>query len=200
MDGPPGATGAQGIPGASGGTVGPAGGSLFTNVAAQANLPAAASYTGVGYYVTGTKTAWISDGTTWRLVYGDTQHRDISSLMDSAWKLGAVGGGHLRLRRIENVIWISGRLQRIAAGGAYGGQPVFTAPAGFLPNAAYCPLGNVMLGSGKALGIVANLFGANRIDLYFYNVPGGAYVVDEYVQFTASWVTTDAWPTTLPGV
>ena len=200
LDGPAGPKGDQGIPGASGGTVGPPGGSLFTNVAAQANLPAAASSTGLGYYVTGTKTAWISDGVAWRLVYGDTLNRDISSLLDPGFKLAPTGGGHIRLRRIANWVYLTARLQRVNAGGPYNGSwALFAIPAGFVPNANSISMGTAVVGAPKFPGVVDNLYTQARCDVMFAGL-AGAWLADEYMICSAQWVTDQTWPTTLPGV
>lgn len=197
IQGNTGPQGDQGIPGASGGTVGPAGGSPYTVVAAQANLPAAASNEGKAYYVQATKTAWVSDATAWRLTYGDTLNRDISSLLDSGWKLGTTAG-YFRMRRLDNVVYLYGRLQRLTVA-VTGGQPLFTPPTGFLPMAGYVPFGPALWHTPNQIGMVANFFGGTRIDAYFYPTTQN-FAVNDYVSFSAQWTTDQSWPTTLPGV
>lgn len=87
IQGVPGATGAQGPQGPQGdtgaqgpiGATGPAGGTPFPSVASFANLPAASANAAKGYYVTDTKVIYVSDGTSWHVVYGDTGWRELKA-------------------------------------------------------------------------------------------------------------------------
>lgn len=194
-------TGAQGPTGATGsdGPAGPAGGTPYTTVATFASLPAFASNIGKAYYVTDTKTVYVSDGVAWRLMYGDTLTRDVSALLDPAWKLHA-SAGHIRLRRIDNIVFLSARLARVTAGLGYQSvSTVLILPTGFMPGTM---AGNVVLGtahtaSTKTPGQLSNMSSGGRIDAFF---PGlaGTWAVDEQLVLNASWVTDQAWPTVLP--
>jgi hypothetical protein len=140
----------------------------------------------------------VSDGAAWRVQYGNTFTRDISSLLDSGFKLSSATG-YLRLRRTGNQVFMSGRLQRVASSGTIVGVPVATMPAGFQPFDNMNLLGWARKTPNNLNGFVANESVQARIDIIF-PTGSGNYVADDYVNFTATWWTENAWPTTLPGV
>jgi len=191
-------TGAQGPQGLVGpdGPAGPPGGTPYTAVATFSALPPFAANVGKAYYVTDTKTVYVSDGVAWRLSYGDTLTRDISALLDPGWKIHT-SQGYLRLRRIGNVVYTAGRLARVTAGTTYASSvAVFTAPAGFQPGPVYAPWGPAVLYT-KAVGYVSGFQAATRVDVQISAFPG-AYAVDDSVFFSGFWWTESAWPTVLP--
>lgn len=203
--GPQGATGPQGAQGPQGvvgpdGPAGPAGGTPYTTVATFTALPPFASNVGKAYYVTDTKTVYVSDGVAWRLLYGDTLTRDVSALLDIAtWKLDTTAGS-FRLRRIGNVVYFQGRLMRVAVGINYQvASALLTMPTGFGPGAmaGNATLGIAYLASSKTSGLLTNLSTGNRADVSFPGLAGN-WALDEKVAFTASWVTDQSWPATLP--
>jgi len=195
VKGDTGAQGPQGIEGPIGPTGAP-GGTPYTAVATISALPPWGANVGKAYWVTDTKTVYVSDGTGWRLLFGDTLTRDITALLDPGWKV-AVSQGYLRLRRIGTTVFTAGRIQRVTAGTAYAGNtPVFTLPTGFGTGSAYVALGTAQLYM-KGMGQVSNYSTGARIDVSF-TITSGNYVVDDVVNFSASWYTEQAWPTVLP--
>lgn len=195
LQGPEGPQGIQGEPGASGGTVGPPGGTPYTVVASNGNLPAASGNEGKGYYVQATKTLWVSDNVTWRLEYGNTLTRNMAGYLDAGWKLHTTAG-FFRMRRVGNMCYISGRLQRVTAGTTVTGVALFTPMSGFVPADGYTVFGVARHLAKNATGHVGNEFSSTRIDINF--PVGGNYAVDDAVWFSAQWWTDHSWPTSLP--
>ena len=149
---------------------------------------------------------WVKEAGTgtsgWRVSDGDTKWRDISSLRDAAW-VAASSAPVFRICRIGNGVYFEGRIA-VASGSSLIGTarntlaPVLSLPVGFQPG-AYVPLGVVTLGaSGTAQGVIT---GAATPAAPRINFPGvtGTWAAGEMVAFSATWCTTQAWPTTLPG-
>ncbi|RPJ28263.1 MAG: collagen-like protein [Chloroflexi bacterium] len=212
--GPPGAQGPQGIQGEQGiqgpiGPIGPegpigltgvAGGTPYTAVASFANLPAFASNTGKAYYVTDTKTIYVSDGTKWRLAFGDTGWRLITSWdaagvitgdpLAAGWKPKAGSAGNFLIRRSGNVV--NFYVNNLACAVLNTVDPVYVAPAGFRPNIQTAYWANwfspsIQIGplSVSSTGSIGRYIGT-AVDGYFG-------------QTGFSWMTYDNWPSVLPG-
>jgi hypothetical protein len=205
--GVPGPTGPQGVPGPTGptGPTGPQGApAAFPTVATLSALPAAAGNAGRGYWVLDTFTVVVSDGTRWRTVYGDTGTRAITT-WDAAgvitgtpllpgWKPRLANGGTY-LRRYGNTVQVTAHNFTCAIQST--ADPIVSFPAGFRPNSGSA--GVVMCSAWssanvqKTTGLQAVAAGLSRgsnmiilLDDYFLNV-------------SLTFMTSDAWPTTLPG-
>jgi hypothetical protein len=211
-EGPQGATGPQGppgdastVPGPEGpiGAAGPAGGTPFTTVATFSALPAASANAGKGYWVTDTKTLYASDGVIWRLVYGETGWRTVTSwntagvitgdALLAGWKPRAGQAGFLAFRRTVNIVSVA--IHSLAAAVANNNDPVLTLPIGWRPVLLQQSLVSTFTGAThKNFGLLLQAAGTIgrgsnmtiAVDDYFYAV-------------VIMFPTSDAWPATLPG-
>lgn len=126
----------------------------------------------------------IFAGTT--MIFGDTGWRDISTLGE--------GIDFLRISRYGNRVSISGGGARVATGGTFLTKAL---PVGFLPTEIRPARGFMVIKS--AMYPVGNASIANRLN--YQSPPYAASVaVGDQLVFEASWITTDPWPSTLPGL
>ena len=151
---------------------------------------------GPGSYVEITST-----GAAWILTAGlpDTGWRNVAASIDADWEPRS-GGGSLLLRRVGKNVYLTGDLDRVTGSGSRANaDTVYTAPTGFRPTTGYLyvPLGTAYSGSVNANGLVNNLNSTTQIAVTFLS--GGTYGASEDVSFTSGWITTDDWPTSLPG-
>ena len=119
----------------------------------------------------------------------DTGQRNISTLLVNGWvQYGSPTAYPISLRRFGRTVTLSGLIVNPAAQ-ALGGV-VFTGYAGFSPtHMVFLP---ALLGAGNAhFSVTVN--GAGQLAV------GAAYTANSYVAIHASWLTNEAWPTTLPG-
>jgi len=147
---------------------------------------------GPGAYVeiTSTGAAWIITGGV-----ADTGWRDVIGSIDADWQ-GASSNPMLRLRRRGSTVFFLGRIRRLTASGAVNAHDgVYTAPSGFTPpTTAIGPAQNDS--RATIAGWVTGRAGSNVVAVYWGTT--GNYAADEFVTFSVSWETSDAWPTTLP--
>lgn len=217
--GPTGPTGAKGDKGATGaqgpqglqGIQGPQGiqgaPAAYPTVADFASLGSAVGKAGAAFYVTATKTVYVSDGAAWHIAYGDTGWRVLTSWntagtitgdpLAAGWKPRSGVGGGIAIRRVGNTVTLA--ISSLAIAVANPADAITTLPLGFRPIVVtaigFQYLVPVFAGSalkGYTIGIAAtgvvteggNIVGA--VDDYFF----GAQV---------TFPTSDAWPATLPG-
>lgn len=125
----------------------------------------------------------------WKVVYGDTGWRDLSQyLVNGAAKGGAAapagGGEAIRIRRSGDTVTF---VASFALPAWVSGQSALDFPiAGFSHPTTYMPDGY-----GGAAPVIITTSGSVRIYI------GSASVGQRYMW---TWLTSDAWPTTLPGV
>ena len=124
----------------------------------------------------GTRTA----STSWRVVEGDTGLRDVTSILTFP---SVVTVEKAVLSRVGQICTFS--IRNMTLSEAYSGGLMLGIPKGFKPSDQ-----NVRYYNGKA-----------RLDMYSGNYGGDGWLFDSvgasFVYMT--WVTRDAWPTTLPG-
>jgi len=172
--------------------------------ATQAALPAASSNVGRVFYVSGTATLYVSDGTQWRLAYGDTGVRKLAAgdSADPNWT-----GASIRIRRLNNTVYLTGYLGCSIAGQATTAViSVYLLPLGFRAPvmstyfAGIAGLGTTIpawptiLSPGTAL--------ANTVTVQPVSGTTGrpaTFAVNDRLILSCSWTTTDSWPSTLPG-
>lgn len=192
MTGPPGPTGPTGIQGPTGpqglqGPQGVVGSTPFSVVATASALPAAAGNAGKAYFVTDTAVIVLSDGTIWRTLYGDTGVRYVQTLMTDVNIVQSAPAPIAQLRRYANTVEFYCDIKMIATAPA-SPLTLITLPVGFRVYASnsYGPL--TTYGQGN----MAVYAGAGVFNLY-----GGAATAT--YRLHGSWLTSDAWPATLPG-
>lgn len=119
--------------------------------------------------------------TGWRVDYGDTGWRNISPLLPSAWS------GIISVSRTQNRVTIIGTNLRPAATGSTG---LLDIPAGFRPT-------RKTNGVGDEAGAYRPVFALNfsPYKLEIRNI-GAA---NSWVDFSITYATKDAWPSSLPG-
>ena len=202
----PGPTGPTGDTGATGATGAP-GGTPFTVVATVASLPSAAANAGKGYFVTATATLYVSDGTAWHVIYGDTGWRQLSAwdaagvvtgaALAAGWKPRTGQAGYVMARRIGNLVTVA--IYNLAVAVANTSDAILTLPIGW------------RLPAGVLLqAIVPTFAGATlkHFQLVVTPSPSGVIgrgsnmtcAVDDYLYGAIfSYPTSEAWPATLPG-
>ncbi|NCD23791.1 MAG: hypothetical protein EOL90_12770 [Spartobacteria bacterium] len=135
---------------------------------------------------------WVSTGTTntsWTVAVGDTGLRKIDTLLVNGWAAISYWKG-MNIRRIGSVVFVQGALNSAAATSDVilsANIPGFSAGTG-----------RITVGPAYSFGLNAFLPLQQKNDATgFLQLPrAGAGEVYP----SASWVTPDAWPTTLPGV
>ena len=116
----------------------------------------------------------------------DTGWRDVSSLLAAGWS--AKAAGLVAIRRLGPVVHF--RLWLANSGTA--GQNILTYPDGFRPQSIYGPQGAVRIGASGGMGTVSNFSSAYHASLE--QAPGTSEVAGQF-----SFVTDNAWPSSLPG-
>lgn len=129
---------------------------------------------------------WIktsgTGNTGWRVEYGDTGWRNLSSLIPATWD------GDMYVMRTGTRVTIIGSSIRP---GETGDTPILELPAGFRPTHSTTGVGNE---TGSYRSIYAFNFSPYRLEVR--NIAA----VNSWVSFSITYVTRDAWPTTLPGI
>jgi hypothetical protein len=131
---------------------------------------------------------WIkasgTGNTGWVVEYGDTGNRNLAAeALSNGW---TVDNATFRLRRVGSTVTITLHLFGPAASGA----AVYTLPSGFRPPAIYLTV--TPYGVSADSTRVVELTSGGAVSVYNY---GAAYT--HY--WSATWQTTDAWPSSLPG-
>ncbi|QOC24393.1 hypothetical protein IC744_14000 [Microbacterium hominis] len=144
------------------------------------------------------RAAYIVDSVAQReqRIYGDTGWRDVTSLLDSAKWDYASSNFHVLMRRVGDNVQMVARLKTVGAVAA--GDTFLTAPTGFrgpVPAPGAAPF---------SVGPVAAPTGVGHIRTAPFSVTGvldfrSAIAATTEISFALSWLTTEAWPTTLPG-
>ena len=138
-------------------------------------------------------------GTTgWVVQYGDTGWRDITSLRDPMWG-SPTTAPIFRIRREGNRVSWQCRMTVPAGSPLIGttrstARLLFAFPAGFAPD-TYTVLGNAFL-AAAATGLVLNSYSLGQMHIH---LSSSLYAENDLVTASGSWVTSAAWPTTLPG-
>ena len=119
--------------------------------------------------------------TGWRVDYGDTGWRNVSSLLPSAWS------GIIAVSRTQNRVTIIGTNLRPAATGTTG---LVDVPSGFRP-------ARKTNGVGDEAGAYRPVFALNfsPYKLEIRNIAAA----NSWVDFSITYATKDAWPSSLPG-
>ena len=126
---------------------------------------------------------WDANNARWQMTYGDTGLRDTAVTVANAW---AIYGGYNHIRRVGNVVSLNLWLDSASASA----DTVGTIPAGFRPDRT---VGFGVLAPGNLIRLL-QISSAGSLDATTGGTtPGAAWFVQ------ATWVTNDAWPTTLPG-
>lgn len=152
----------------------------------------------VRFDTTAGRAAYIVDSVAQReqRIYGDTGWRDVTSLLDSAKWDYASSNFHVLMRRVGDNVQMVARLKTVGAVAA--GDTFLTAPTGFrgpVPAPGAAPF---------SVGPVAAPTGVGHIRTAPFSVTGvldfrSAIAATTEISFALSWLTTEAWPTTLPG-
>lgn len=130
----------------------------------------------------------------------DTGLRNIASIIDADWAPYA-SSGYLSLRRIGQTVTLVGQLERVTASGTRSDMdPVVTVPTGFVPQSAWRAIGQAVYYVSAAaanIGYLGDVASADRMDVIIPS--GGTWAAGDGVFIEASWITADAWPSSLPG-
>jgi hypothetical protein len=198
-------------------------GNAFPTVATVATLPAATGRAGLAYYVTETKTVYLSDGTAWRaitrqrvdntagraiyqwddtagreqIIYGDSGWRDISSLLPAGLaKSASVNTFTPALRRVGSTVMLNLFLD-VTGAGLTSVVPVL--PLGFRSKPAVSRPSSMYIDTFST----ARALPATDLPWYLSSASvrtTAALPINSTIMLTTSWYTTENWPTTLPGV
>ena len=128
---------------------------------------------------------WDANNSRWQQTYSDTGVRDMTGLtLTDGWALST--SNYFTLRRVGNVVSLGTEL----TGASVTGTNITTIPAGFRPSFG---------GWSFAFAI-----GASSTARLCEVTVAGAMVVFDYTtsaqhRIHSTWITNDAWPTTLPG-
>lgn len=146
---------------------------------------------------TGTgNTGWVAGAE------ADTGWRNVSGSLNAAWALHATAGV-LTLRRVSNLVTLTGRLERVtASGNRYEWSNVYSTPNGFRPATAMAGYVFGVLGNGWSEFTRSQVLMSNLNDSAVGVVvsgDAGTWAAGDDLIFQAQWVTSDAWPTSLPG-
>lgn len=126
--------------------------------------------------------AWDLANNRQQMIYGDTGLRDVSAL-DPDREVGTYN-----LRRFGNVVTLTAVLvKRLTAGTTTIAGMI---PAGFRPDST-----QVFVSLSIAPGTNEFRVGVSTAGNYSVS----SYVVGQYTQYSITWTTSNAWPTTLPG-
>ncbi len=132
---------------------------------------------------------WIKatgEGSTgWRVVYGDTGSRNLTSLLLNGFA-EASNFGRVRLSRIGNLVELSLRFDSRAKTS----DTFLDVPVGFRPITEYATF---------RMTDALNPFSSGYMDLFQDRDRLRTNVSSAFASSTASWFTRDPWPTTLPG-
>lgn len=130
----------------------------------------------------------------------DTGLRNIASIIDADWAPYA-SSGYLSLRRIGQTVTLVGQLERVTASGTRSDMDaVVTVPTGFVPQSAWRAIGQAVYYVSAAaanIGYLGDVASADRMDVIIPS--GGTWAAGDGVFIEASWITADAWPSSLPG-
>ena len=126
---------------------------------------------------------WDANNARWQQTYSDSGLRDTAVTVANSW---AIYGGYNHIRRVGNVVSLNLWLDSTSASS----DTIGTIPSGFRPDRSL------------GLGILAPV---NAIR--FFQVSSAGNISADRAGITpnpgwfiqATWVTSDAWPTTLPG-
>lgn len=147
---------------------------------------------------------FITDGTTERMISGDTGWRNVASLVGADWNADATSC-YLTVRRTDSEVFIEGRVAKIGAG-ANRSQIVllFTnIPAGFRAKNSFSVASatRVNASTASATPTQSGLAFSSGALSFYTSVPSSttAWGDGEAITFAFSYATNDAWPTTLPG-
>lgn len=150
------------------------------------NIPAGRGLGVVRFSTTAGKAIYLTEPGTAveHLVYGDTGTRNMLTLAGASWASGIA-----QLNRVGRTVTLN--LQDIKFAPGITGTFDLTAflPVGFRPPGNYSGL---LLGNGSITPKRVLIAGSGLLR-FFLLVDG------EIVNGTATWATTEAWPTTLPG-
>jgi hypothetical protein len=190
VPGPPGSTGPTGPAGPIGPQGVPGPGNSFQTVATATALPAAASNAGRAYYVIDTAVTMISDGSKWRLLYGDTGMRNVASLMThpSIVQTSPVPIGVLQ--RSGNVVEFYADFLTVAAPSSP--MTIIALPVGFRSTNPWGVYGLLTCYANYARATIGFPPPDGTISLY------GAPANNED-RYHGTWITSDPWPSVLPG-
>ena len=128
---------------------------------------------------------WDQVNGRWQMTYGDTGWRDVTANLINSWTTGP--GGWVRIRRIDNTVHLS---SFYVVGSGASSNVMMLQIAGFMSN-----LGNV-----TRIPIVDN-----TVVRVMTVAPGASFIFAEYASVFnmslngVSWITNDAWPSSLPG-
>ncbi len=145
--------------------------------------------------------------TGWQVIEGYTGWRDIRALYSENVVEAAAFSLSSRIIRVGDTVQYLGRVKPsgavvgVARANAAGIQGVIsTIPAGFMPLPSdNGPKGSVSVSLGMQ-GQLANTASTSRLDLYMSASVAGVWAGTDVIFLSGSWPTSDAWPTTLPGV
>lgn len=121
---------------------------------------------------------WDANNARWQMTLGDSGWRDVSAGLLNSYT------GQLFLRRINNVVYLLGKITRATANSAY------TIPTGFR-----CIQDSYHYSFFITRSTTTGTLAAFTVDseLYIYGVDNNVYPI------SGNYIAGDAWPTTLPG-
>lgn len=144
-----------------------------------------------------TVTVWDYLNNREQMIYGDTGRRNITALFDGAAPNATVGiaGGNVYLTRVGRMVELNMESVTLPPGqSASFVQLGDIIPAGFLPpNERDYPLGARLAAESTSGGGIRINRATGRIYIYLH-------ADGETIRVTATWITEDVWPNSLPGV
>ena len=149
--------------------------------------------------------SWIkatgSGNTGWKVAYGDTGWRDVTALVEAArWDTTVAANNFAYLRRINDTVHLDVYLKRTGTAGASRAAyetGIYTLPSGFtMPRGSNSFL-NATLDS--AANYVVAKCATNGLLFQVEDVSGNWTLNTDFAHIKDSFVTSDAWPSSLPG-
>ena len=126
---------------------------------------------------------WDANNSRWQKTYADTGLRDTAVTVANSW---TIYGGYNHIRRAGNIVSLNLWLDSTSASA----DTVGTIPSGFRPDRT---VGFGVLAPGNLIRVLQISSGGSLDATTSGTTPGAAWFVQ------ATWVTNEAWPTTLPG-
>lgn len=135
---------------------------------------------------------WRKRGASWVCVEGDTGWRSVASILDNGWV--AYGSGGLDLRRVGEQVAF--RVTSLALDGVDAANTeALTLPTGFQTRASASSayrLGSMRRWSGAGGEFVSAMYASRRAKVIMPSTGAGSRFEGEI-----TWLTDDAWPTTI---
>lgn len=139
------------------------------------------------------KRIFINDGVTEHMIFGDTGESNVSQLLSNGWVLVQPAGA-MFIQRIGDIVHL--RLRNLNGANATSDIFLTGLPIGFRPRSGNNRI-PVIAGTSNSVSSTWALVRSYERDVRIPRNVGAIGTQYDYIEF--SWITPDAWPTTLPG-